>query len=80
MRQAPAVQGCCSSVPNLVSLCLKKDIKSGPSEDNVLSSYHATIFSVLPAGRVLVLPHNGADSLGLQLQELRLFCVTDASG
>lgn len=78
MRQAPAVQACCSSVPNVVPVCLNEDIKLGPSEDNALSNHHVTIYCVVPVGHVLVLPHNGADSLGLQPQELRLFSA--ASG
>lgn len=63
-----------------MSLCLNKGIKLGPHEGKVLSDYHVTIYSEVPVLHILVFPHNGADSLGLQLQELSLFCVTAASG
>lgn len=46
----------------------------------IYSNYQATIYSVVPVVHVLVLPHNGADSPGLQLQELRFSCVTAALG
>lgn len=39
-----------------------------------------TIYNEVPVLHILVVPHNEGDSLGPQLQELSLFCVTAASG
>lgn len=38
MRQEAAVQACSRSLLNMM-LCLSKDVKLGPSEDNIMSTY-----------------------------------------
>lgn len=78
-RQVAAVQGCSRSVLNLVfALKQRQKIRTQWGQHNLYLPCDNYI--VVPAGSILVIPQNGAGSLGLQSQKLRSFCVTHTSG